>query len=155
MFAANCSRQMGQIKKKICVRQAHKAQSMLCSPAPCTRKHGHSTGPKEPGFAEMLSGSKEDLLQTTSFIHTIRHRHSTGPKEPGFAENSSGPPNRTWCQRPTSSRHMSIILECHRRKSLWIFLHAKLQSDMLYGSGTTNKIPITFKWGLCCCCCCF
>ena len=59
---------------------------MFCSPAPCTRKHGHSTGPKAPGFAEMLSGSKEDLLQTTSFIHTIRHGHSTGPKEPGFAE---------------------------------------------------------------------
>ena len=32
------------------VSQAHKLRSMLCSPAPCTRKHRHSTGPKEPGL---------------------------------------------------------------------------------------------------------
>ena len=45
-----------------------------CSSAPCTRKHGHSTGPKGPHyqFADTFWGFKEDLAQTTSFIKTTK-----------------------------------------------------------------------------------
>ena len=82
------------------VRQAHTAQSMLCRPAPCPRKHGHSTGPKEPGFAEILWGSKHNLVPATNFLKT--------------------PDLDTWAQSWRA-----------KEESLWIFLHAKLQSHML------------------------
>ena len=53
------------------VRQAHKPQSMFCSPAPCTRKLRTQHWPPRNHLAERFWGSKEDLVKTTNFINTI------------------------------------------------------------------------------------
>ena len=36
------------------VKQAHKPHSMFCSSAPFSKKHGHSSGPKEPRMQKAL-----------------------------------------------------------------------------------------------------
>ena len=46
--------------------QTHQPQNTFCSSAPCTRKHGHITGPMEPRFQEISRSS----LEPQSFVYS-------------------------------------------------------------------------------------